>query len=117
MSKEKIVAELPRMKEDLNYALQVMLPLCAMIEEDLRPLQPEIAAKFQEVGRAVRRLRAAHVGDNQTPIVYVDPNGEGAFGGTPEEKAVLDWLDKEVKERIGVGAKIEPGRGASGGKG
>jgi hypothetical protein len=111
MSKDRILADLPRMKEDLNFALQRMLPICTMIEEDLRPFQSEITARFQEVGRGVRRVRAAHVGDNQTPIVYVEPEGDGPFGESPEEKAVLEWLDKEIKERVGVGAKIEPGRG------
>jgi hypothetical protein len=111
MSKDRILADLPRMKEDLNYALQRMLPICEMIEEDLRPFLPEIRSKFESVGRAVRRLRAAHVGDNQTPIVYVEPEGDAPFGESPEEKAVLEWLDKEIKERVGVGAKLEPGRG------
>ena len=117
MSKEKVLAELPRMKEDLNYALQVMLPVCAMIEEGLAPLVPDIRAKFEGVGREVRRVRAAHTGDNQTPIVYVDPDGDGPFGETPEEKAVLEWLDAEVKERVGVGARIDPGRGFPAAKG
>ncbi len=117
MSKEKILAELPRMKEDLNYALQEMLPVCAMIEEGLAPLLPEIRAKFEGVGREVRGVRAAHTGDNATPIVYVDPDGAGAFGELPEEKAVLEWLDAAVKERVGVGARIEPGRGAAPAKG
>jgi hypothetical protein len=119
MSKEKILAELPRMKSELNYALQVMRPVTAMIEAEVATLAPEIRAKFESVGRGLRGFRAAHVGDNQTPIVYLDPEGDAPFGATPEEKEVVAWLDKTVKEKTGVGARIELGRGAAaaGGKG
>jgi hypothetical protein len=105
------------MKDDLVYALQAMLPVCAMIEEGIAPLLPDIRAKFEEVGREVRSVRAAHTGDNATPIVYIDPEGADGFGGTAEEKAVLDWLDAAVKERVGIGARLEPGRGVPAAKG
>ena len=117
ISKEKILAELPRMKAELNHALQVMKTIDAIIEGELAPLLPEIRTKFESVGRTVRGMRAAHVGDNQTPIVYIDPDGDAPFGATPEEKEVVAWLDQTIKEKTGVGARIEPGRGVPGGKG
>ena len=117
MSKEKILAELPRMKSELNYALQTMRSVSAMIEKELAPAIPEIRAKFEGVGRGLRGVRAAHAGDNQTPVVYVDPDGDAPFGATPEEKEIIAWLDMTVKEKTGVGARIELGRGAPGGKG
>ena len=117
MSKEKILAELPRMKSDLDYALQTMRAVTAMIEEELPPLLPEIRAKLEGGGRTLRSVRAAHIGDNQTPIVYVDPGGDALFGAAPEEKEFLVWLDEAVKEKTGVGARIEPGRGVPAGKG
>lgn len=117
MSKERILTELSRMKEDLNYALQAMRTVDAMIEEALAPALPEIREKFEGVGRALRRVRAAHTGDNQTPVVYFDPDGDAPFGGTAEEKALVAWLDTTVKDRTGVGARLEPGRGVPEGKG
>ncbi len=117
MSKEQILAELPKMKEGLNYALQMMRTVRDMIEREVAPALPEIRAKFESVGRELRGVRAGHAGDNQTPIVYVDPAGDAPFGETPEEKEIIAWLDKTIREKTGVGARIERGRGAVGAAG
>jgi hypothetical protein len=113
MSKDEILAELPKLKEDLVYAIQRMQPLTKLIERELAPLVPEIRAKFESVGRELAGVRAAHTGDHRTPIVLVQPAGKETFGGTAEEQAVIDWLKKEVMERAGVAAGIEPGWGAA----
>jgi hypothetical protein len=117
MSKEQIVAELAKMKEAFLYSLQAMRTVNGMVEAELALLVPEIRAKFESVGRGLRGLRTAHAGDNQTPIVFFDPEGDAPFGATPEEKEVIAWLDKTVKEKTGVGARIELGRVATAGKG
>jgi hypothetical protein len=106
--REKILAELPRMKIDLDYALQTMKTVTGWIEEELKGVLHEIRARFEEAGRPIRTVRAAHTGNNQTPIVYVDP--EEPFGTTPEEKGLLAWLDEFTREKTGVGARVALGR-------
>ena len=112
MSKEEILAELPKLKEDFVYALQRLRPIADLIEKEAQPLLPQIEAKFAEVGRKVARVRCAHAGDHRTPVVYVQPEGKEIFGAVPEEAAVVEWLKKEITEKIGVAAEIEPGWGA-----
>jgi hypothetical protein len=112
MSKEEILAELPRLKEDLVYALQRLYPLTKMIEKELEPLVPEIRAQFEAAHRTLGGLRVAHTGDHRTPVVFVKPAGLEPFGAIEAEQAVIAWLKKEVLERTGVSADIEPGWGA-----
>lgn len=109
MGKEEILAELPRLKEDLVYALQRLEPIARMIDRELAPFVAELRAKFGEVGRELAQVRTAHKGDHRTPVVFVQPKGKEPFGGTPEEKAVVDWLQAQIKERVGVAGQIEPG--------
>jgi len=109
MSKEQILAELPKLKEDLVYALQRLHPLTKMIEKELAPFEPELRAKFESVGRGLAGVRAAHTGDHRTPVVFVKPAGREPFGTTPDEQAIIDWMKKEITERSGIAAQIEPG--------
>jgi len=109
MSKEEILAELPRLKEDLVYALQRLLPLTKLIEKEIAPLVPEIRARFESAGRSLAGVRAAHTGDHRTPVVFVKPEGREPFGANAEEAAIIDWFKKEITERAGVASEIEPG--------
>ncbi|MFN0149227.1 MAG: hypothetical protein ACKVU1_00780 [bacterium] len=109
MSKEEIVAELPKLKEDLVYALQRLNPIGKMIETELAPFVPEIRTKFESVGRALEGVRVAHNGDHRTPVVFVKPAGGEVFGANADEQAVIDWFKKEITERTGVASEIEPG--------
>lgn len=91
------------MKKGLDYALQTMKAVTAMIEEELLEFLHEAEALCGEKGFQLKGMRAAHAGDSQTPIVYV------RLEGPTDKKELLARLDQALRERIGVGVRSERG--------